>query len=273
MICISREEVSMTAEILSVMIKKEQSAFRCQDYLRYNIPNGSSGITEGHRQQLVDWCYAMTDVCCFRRETVAIAFGMFDRFLSIPSNFSAAVLQDESDLQLLAITSLYIAIKTNERVAVHSELFSKISEGDYSIQDIEDTEQLILWGLTWRVSGPTSLQMAMHILSLLDIQTVLGKDAIAKVISEVRFECEQAVRNYKLSLQRPSTVACSILFRTFQQIPHESLFEQLRHESSVELLTSLLSVVRAFDFDASCETAIDSYLNSSTRKRRAAWVI
>jgi hypothetical protein len=89
----------------------------------------------------------VVDVCGFYRETVTIAFGLFDRFLSRHTVWSASALQDKSVFQLVAITSLYIAIKTNERVAVHSELFASISEGGYSMDDIEETEKIILFVL------------------------------------------------------------------------------------------------------------------------------
>jgi hypothetical protein len=58
--------------------------------------------------------------------------------------WSASALHDQGEFQLIAITSLYIVIKLNERVAANAEFFSAVSEGGYSIRDIEDVENILM---------------------------------------------------------------------------------------------------------------------------------
>ena len=229
-----------------MMIKKEKSAYRCNDYLAA-IQDSADAVTTQDRQQLADWCFAIVDACNFQRETVSIAMRLFDRFLSIPSRASMLALHDKSELQLLLVGALYIAIKINERVAFPSEFFSSISRGGYSVQEIEETEKVILVGLSWRVNGPTTLQMAMHIMSLMNVEKLLKKEAKDRLIDEVQYQTENAARFYDLSILRPSTAALNILFRSFGQ---------LQQEEHLEVFTELLPILREFDFERSWKKAV-----------------
>jgi hypothetical protein len=56
-----------------------------------------------------------------------------------------------------------------------------------------------------------------------------------------------AVRDYDLFIQRPSTAALTILFRSFQK---------LAYEERVELFIGLLPLLQEFDFDTSCKKSI-----------------
>jgi hypothetical protein len=243
--CSLGQDSTMTADALSVMIQKEQSAYSCNDYLR--AYDSSDIITAEDRQLLVDWCFAIIDVCNFQRETVSIAMNMFDHFLSIQSIESIVALQNQSELQLVAVSSLYIATKTNERVAFSSEFLANISRGRYTVQEIEVVEKIILKGLSWRINGPTVLQMAMYILSLMNVSRFLDQDSKDALINEVKHLTAIAVRDYDLFIQRPSTVALTILFRSFQK---------LAYEERVELFIGLLPLLQEFDFDMSCKKSI-----------------
>ena len=232
-------------EAITAMIEKEKSAYCCHDYL-----GGSNvEVTADDRRQLVDWCFALVDRCSFQRETVAIATNLLDRFLSVPSKFASIALQDQRELQLLAMTSLYIAIKTNERVAFSSQLLSAASHGGYTIEEIEDTEKLILYGLGWRINGPTPLQMALHILSLMQVGKIILSESLTDLLNEVQYQTEVVAKDYNMSIQRSSTITLIILFKTFQQFPHDT---------RIQLFTSLLTVLQSFDFDSTCKRLIAS---------------
>ena len=213
--CSLRQDAIITADSLVAMIEKEQRAYRCNDYFA-PLRGVPEAVTHVDRQQLVDWCFAIIDACKFQRETVAIAVNLFDRFLSIPSQKSITALQDKRELQLLAVTSLYIGIKINERVAFPSTFFETISNGGYSFQEIEETERIMLRGLRWRINGPTLFQIAMHILSLLNLQEFLDQDVMNCLLNDVQYQTENAIRDYDLSISRPSTVVLTMLFRSFQ---------------------------------------------------------
>ena len=233
----------MTASILAAMIAKESSVYHCKDYLS----SSSFEVTADDRKKLVDWCFCAVDVCSFQPETVVIAINLLDRYLSIPSKFGSECLQDRREFQLLALSCLYIAIKTNERIAFSSQMVSELSHGGYTVEEIEHTEKIILCGLSWRVNGPTSLQMALHILSLMGIDKLLSKQSVSGVISEVQYQTKKAARDYYASIQRPSTIALTILIKAFQ------LFD---YNTRIELCTALLPVLQAFDFDVKCKRSV-----------------
>lgn len=88
-----------------------------------------------------------------------------------------------------------------------SAFFADMSNGDYSINDIEDMELSILHSLSWRINGPTSIQIAHSILSLvLSHHTNLRESTWGFILDEVRYQTEHAVRDYYSCIQRPSTV-------------------------------------------------------------------
>ncbi|EED86585.1 predicted protein [Thalassiosira pseudonana CCMP1335] len=178
------------------------------------------------------------------RETVAVAMDTADRFFSNQSSYIAqrALLQCR-DYELVVMTSLYLAIKLHERVLFGSDLFAEMSNGVYSVDEIERTEIHILQGLSWRVNAPTSIQMSHHILSLVSsrIRPVRQLDdrTWSDVLDEVRYQSEHAVRDYYFCTHRSSTVAIAAIFNAI---------ELLRREDRSVLMTALLIVLQEFDF-------------------------
>jgi hypothetical protein len=102
-------------------------------------------------------------------------------------------------------------------VAFSSQMLSDTSHSGYTVQEIEHTEKIVLCGLSWRVNGPTSLQMALHILSLIGMYKLLPEQSLIGVINEVQYQTEKATQDNYLSIQRPSTVALTILIKALQQ--------------------------------------------------------
>lgn len=90
-------------------------------------------------------------------------------------------------------------------------------------------------------TSPTPLQMALHILSLLDTSK-LSEQALNEFVNNFLHQTEIATRDYCVSIQRPSTIALSILVKMLQQ---------LQSKTHNELVTSLLRLLHCFDFD--CE--------------------
>jgi hypothetical protein len=230
------------AESLSVMMQKEQTLYRSCDYLQQK-PSATASlrllVDENVRAEMVDWCYSFVDVCQFQRETVAVAMDMVDRFLSKSSLVSEAVLCDRIQFQLLTMTSLYVAVKTSENNTLGIEFFSSISCELYSIESIEAMERTLLHELSWRISPPTCVQMAHHILVLLSKHACLDKSWIA-ILDEVGYQAEHAVRDYYFVTQRPSTVAMAAILNTLE------LFDKPNDQ---EFIRSLLSVMND-EFDS-----------------------
>jgi len=230
-------------------MEKERTIYMSRDYLNQdhhhrhpssprsssspvddNVYNDSDNantvqITESDRLKLVDWCYNVVDQLEFDREIVAMTMELVDRFLSTPSNnnnniatIREQILQDRRQYQLLAISSLYLTIKTSAKLVLGSEFFSALSHNSYSIQEIEDMEYTILTSLKWRIYAPTPVEMAHSILALTLPDTNLTKGTWGYILDEVRFQTEYAVRDYYFTTQRRSTIALAAIFNTLDQI-------------------------------------------------------
>ena len=221
-------DASQAAASLSIIMSTERSmSMSTRDYLHPRstatapclVTNETPPITECDRTAIVDWCYSLVDQCQFERETVASAMLLVDRFLSISGSAEARdALRCRERYQLVAIASLYICIKTNERVALSSSDFAKMSRGAYFSEEIEAMERCILQGLAWRIHTPTSIYVAHLILSLALPRVDLPESTWGFILDEVRFQTECAVRDYYLSIHRPSTIALAAIFNVLHQV-------------------------------------------------------
>lgn len=159
---------------------------------------------------MIEWCHKIVEITQLSRENVAMSMQMVDRFLSTSSN-AQVYLKSRSQFQLLSITTLYIAIKFNESVALGSDVVSEIS-GMYSVEDIEAMERTILKDLNWHIYTPTTSQLTNLILSLLLPHVQLDESMWNLILEEVQYQAEFAMKDYYFSTQRPSTVALAAIF-------------------------------------------------------------
>lgn len=196
------------AESLAALLEKEKVYAR-SDYLASS--SSCPVVTADDRLKIADWKYSVADSCQYKRETVAIAMALLDRFLA-HSPHAPTYLSDRKPFQLLSMATLYVAIKTTERVAIGSEFLAQMSRGAYTKNDIEKVEMELLKGLEWRVNPPTAMQFICHILSLVVRGAGLDDDALARVLDESAFQAENAVRDYGLSQERQSSVAMAAMF-------------------------------------------------------------
>ena len=220
------------------MMEQEVTHF-CRDYLNdgedcisdNDHEDGSSHkLTAEDREQIVDWCYCTIDVLQLARSNVAVAMSIADRFMInpnrllvcqfTPSLFSPQeIMYDRTMFQLLAVTALYIAIKINEQV-IFSVEHAEATHGVYTIEDIEAMERAILECLSWKVSGPTALEMGYIVLELAtpQVQDVseLSNELMGSIVEDLAFQTESAVRDYHLATQRPSTIAIMALLNAIK---------------------------------------------------------
>ena len=256
---LSRDTVAV-ADTLAAMIKREQLTTSWQEG-GYLNPSDPTIVTADDRKKLVNWCYLCVDHCRLSRETVASAMEMVDRFLSTASTsirnsanadadavravcmYVEEALRDQSILQLLTVTALYVAIKINERDVLSSDLFSEMCSGSYSTKEIEDTERVLLCGLSWRCHTPTAHQVGLSILSLMLPNVDIPEDTWEYLMDEMKYSMEHAVLDYYFSTQRTSTIALAAIYNAIGGIRSK------RHQ---ELLRAYLNmIVECFDFDHS----------------------
>lgn len=198
---------------------------------------------------------------------------MIDRFLSqsskcttmsddnsLPSSSSSTTqlyLTNRKQYQLLSMSSLYIAIKAHEPIAFASDMFASMSNGLYTISDIEEMECYILKTLQWNINCPTNVQFAYHVLSLIykhlqssvsvddeeESSSVVDESTWCFILDETRFQIEYALRDYLLSnIERGSTVALASILNALDQVSNENEKQCILH--------TLLSVMKSYNFDS-----------------------
>ena len=175
-------------DVLYAMMEQEVTHF-CRDYLNdgedcisdNDHEDGSSHKLKAEdREQIVDWCYSLIDLCQLARSNVAVAMSIADRFMSNPNQllinqftpylFSPQEnMYDHTMFQLLAVSALYIAIKINEQVIFSVEKCAEATHGMYTVEDIEAMERAILECLSWKVSAPSALEVGYTMLELIVI--------------------------------------------------------------------------------------------------------
>ena len=161
---------------------------------------------------------------------------IIDRFLSSSQSPTSPYLTNRKQYQLLSMSSLYIAIKAHEQVAMSSEHFATMSNGLYTQLQIEEMEMKILHTLQWKINAPTSVQFAYSILSLLynKLNTTtsceegsgggkkvkVDESTWCFILDETRYQIEYALRDYELSTnERFSTLALSSIFNALETLP------------------------------------------------------
>jgi len=252
-------QLMTTMDVLCAMMECEIThSFR--DYLSNDDcisdndhEDGSSHkLTAEDREQIVDWCYSVVDVLQLARSNVAVAMSIADRFMSnpnrllvcqfTPSLFSPQeIMYDRTMFQLLAVSALYIAIKINEQVIFSVEQCAKATHGMYTVKDIEAMERAILECLSWKVSGPTALEVGYIVLELATphVQDVseLNNELMGSIVEDLAFQTESAVRDYHLATQRPSTIAIMVLINA---IKHNEIMSKTVRQHYLNALLNVL---------------------------------
>jgi Cyclin, N-terminal domain len=164
------ELVIETKDRLTLLSQLETKFYRPSvDYLSscaFPLPvlNGhrdAEKVTEVWRQKVCEWCYQVIDHFNFNREVVFIALNYLDRMVAALTQRSALV--RKTDFRLIAVTSLYMAVKLH---GVHSSIdgvrrklrissFYELSERHFSIMEIEAMERNMLSVFDWHVNPPT----------------------------------------------------------------------------------------------------------------------
>ena len=129
------------------------------------------GVSERCRRRTCEWMYDICDYFHLNRECVAIALFYVDRYFTLTSfpggRCSEQVPVTRKQFQLVALTGLYIAIKTHgelrnqgnspnvvqwSRGKFNIQICASISRHQFTPQAIERCEKLMLQTLDWRVN-------------------------------------------------------------------------------------------------------------------------
>ncbi|XP_028918029.1 G1/S-specific cyclin-E2 [Ornithorhynchus anatinus] len=122
------------------------------------------------RSILLDWLLEVCEVYTLHRETFYLAQDFFDRFMSTQKNIN------KNMLQLIGITSLFIASKLEEIYAPKLQEFAYVTDGACSEEDILRMELIILKALKWELCPVTIiswLNLFLQVDALKDVPKVL----------------------------------------------------------------------------------------------------
>lgn len=145
----------------SLVHREENAAYKIQtschtssSSFEYDNQDGSSNRTFQYcptalREDICDWCYRVIDHCDIDRSVVSIALSYFDRYLSLHTPTS------ETLIQLVAMSSLYLAVKLHSTRKISVSSMASLSQGRLRVDQVLKMELCIIKSLCWRLNPPT----------------------------------------------------------------------------------------------------------------------
>uniref|UniRef100_A0A8C4NH81 Cyclin E1 n=2 Tax=Eptatretus burgeri TaxID=7764 RepID=A0A8C4NH81_EPTBU len=131
-------------EVWSNLLKKEQTYIRDKNALLRH-----PALQPRMRAILLDWLIEVCEVYRLRRETFYLAQDFFDRFLSTQQGL------EKTMLQLIGITSLFIAAKAEEIYPPKLVQFAYVTDGACTDDEILRMELILLKALQWSLCPVT----------------------------------------------------------------------------------------------------------------------
>jgi hypothetical protein len=195
-----QEEEEEDLEIYLIMLRNERKHHqKIENYLGNNT---QTDITRDMRGILVDWLVDVIEEFKMESETLFLAVFYIDCYLS-QSKFIS-----KSKLQLLGVTSLYIAAKFDEIYAPQVEDLVYICDRAFTSEEILSMEINILNTLQFDITVCTLRCFIEHLLKVSD---EFMKDEVRTTVGNLtNYLSELSLIDYKFTLYRPSVVAASI---------------------------------------------------------------
>lgn len=168
------DQVQTTCDIETVksMKRKEVMSYAYVNFLKqvpnyFKLSGDEINIRESPawRGKICNWTYNVIDHFDLSRETAAISINLFDRFLATKGNIC-----DGSFALLASLTTLYIAIKTNEKKKIRLTTLCQLSRDQFNPQEIETMELEILHALSWLIHPPTVVAFIYCLIEFLPSQ-------------------------------------------------------------------------------------------------------
>ncbi|MGH0159123.1 UNVERIFIED_CONTAM: hypothetical protein FKN15_071873 [Acipenser sinensis] len=103
------------------------------------------------RTILLDWLLEVCEVYTLHRETFYLAQDFFDRFMLTQENIN------KNRLQLIGITSLFIACKIEEIYPPKLQALAYVTDGACTEKEILDMELIVLKALNWNLCPETAI--------------------------------------------------------------------------------------------------------------------
>jgi len=151
-------------------------------------------IIAEYRATVIDWLVEVDAKYRFSPETLYLAVNLFDRYLE-----KNVVKKD--DLQMVGVTSLWIASKYEETYAPDVREMVSVCDNTYTKREILDMERGILEALGYQVTVSTSFDFL--------VRSLTAAHADKEMVCLSRFLLEGTLPNYDLLEYLPSQLACA----------------------------------------------------------------
>jgi len=186
-----RSEIAPSLSAEDAVIDAKSNKYQdFRNILKFTCESGTP-FTCNTRKSICRWMYKIVDIYSFERNVVPIGMSYLDRYaLKFPSDCSF-----RERCQLVALASLYIAVKLHD-VKRNGTLafFAKISQGCFTIYDIQNVEERILHGLDWLMNPPTPqsflfvfVNLTSFIIPQFDPSLIKHIYEVANYVSELSF--------------------------------------------------------------------------------------
>lgn len=152
-------------EVWKIMLNKEKKYSRDQHFLQRHPL-----LQPKMRAILLDWLMEVCEVYKLHRETFYLAQDFFDRYMATQENIVKTL------LQLIGISSLFIAAKLEEIYPPKLHQFAYVTDGACSGDEILTMELVIMKALKWHLTPLTIvswLNVYMQVAYLNDVYEVL----------------------------------------------------------------------------------------------------
>jgi lipoyl(octanoyl) transferase len=231
-----------TTDHLRTMLFQERTLYpACKDYLNldFEATQGQSDrVSESWRRKLCEWIFEVVDHFSFDREVVSVALYYLDRVSSKHTEVSGKPVP-KRQFQLIAVTSLYIAIKLHgetdavdgPRLKLRIAAFEELSRGHFKVETIEAMELSILGALQWRVNPPTNFHFLAYFLRLLpqwseDEYSESYESMARRIFDIAKYLNELSVCLSTFTFHyRPSTVAYASILCAIDTLHHTLPYE------------------------------------------------
>ncbi len=288
---------------LCIMLQQDNSpAYTIHDYLSHIeaertglayedddvvdcIMSDNSDLPIDHecRVKMAQWCFQVIDYAKYKRSTVSVAISLLDRFLSshLTSPTANEAIHCRKVYQLASMTTLFMAIKVNERSDINGSTFCQLSRNIYDIEDILSMERAILDTLQWRINAPLALDFVKYFVTLVPClrrqQKILklqrrkrsndlierssssyhvdngsfstSSSSFADILDLCGYQIDLGVGQYSLISSKQSTIAVAALLNAFESnITSNMSFsmgngKRFNHIDFINILTKELCVI------------------------------
>lgn len=202
-------------DILKYLYRREKQIGSTDNYMKNPLSPYNFGSSM--RAILIDWLIEVHERFHYVQETLLLAIAIMDKFLS-------QNLVTMSRLQLLAVTSLFVAAKFEEIKLPKLSNYSYITDGAASAKDIKKAEAYILKSLRFDISIPNPLNFLSKSLESSEFPRKTAQ--MTKYILEHLYCCPHFIH------LKPSEASKLSIFLA-QQITKERLEEETREYTDV----------------------------------------